>query len=187
MPETSSTNILLRRAHRLRTRTGNPHLYTAGEVAQRTMSGRDVVMMTMVRPFLLNTEPIIGLLNLYIGFVYSLLYTFLATFPLVFEDVYGFNAGEEGLAFFGLFVGALLTYAGFCVYARYSLEPLFEKKGGMIDPEDRLIPAMFGCWAIPICLFGFGWTSTHAIHWIVPIIFSSFFSIGTFLLFQAIL
>ncbi|TBU42457.1 MFS general substrate transporter [Dichomitus squalens] len=187
MPETSSSNILLRRARRLRKRTGNPNLYTTGEIMQRNMSGREILVMTFVRPFALNFEPIVGLLNLYIGFVYSLLYTFLTAFPLVFDDIYGFNSGQEGLAFFGLFVGALLTYAGFCLYARYSLEPLFVRKGGMIDPEDRLIPAMYGCWAIPVCLFGFGWTSTHAVPWIVPIIFSSFFSIGTFLLFQSIL
>ncbi|KAI1798105.1 MFS general substrate transporter [Ganoderma leucocontextum] len=187
MPETSSANILYRRAKRLRRRTGNPNLYSMGEVMQKSMTGREIAMMTLVRPFILNTEPIVGLLNLYIGFVYSLLYTFLATFPLVFHNIYGFNSGEVGLAFMGLFVGALVSYLGFCLYAYYSLEPLFERKGGVIDPEDRLIPAMLGCWWIPVCLFGFGWTSVGAIHWIVPIIFSSFFSVGTFLLFQAIL
>ena len=135
-------------------------------------------MMTLVRPFVLNTEPIVGLLNLY---------TFLATFPLAFQNIYGFNSGEEDLAFMGLFVGPLLSYLGFCVYDYYSLEPLFERKGGSIDPGDCLIPAMVGCWCIPVCLFGFGWTSVGSIHWIVPIIFSSVFSIGTFLLFQAIL
>lgn len=35
--------------------------------------------------------------------------------------------------------------------------------------------------------FWFGWTSTTSIHWIVPIIGSSFFSVGTFLLFQSVL
>ena len=34
--------------------------------------------------------------------------------------------------------------------------------------------------------FWFGWTSTASIHWIVPIIGSSFFSVGTFCLFQSV-
>lgn len=110
-----------------------------------------------------------------------------AAFPLVFQETYGFNSGEMGLAFLGLFVGSIITYLGFCIYSRMHLEPLFDKKGGMVDPEDRLIVAMFGCGFIPICLFGFGWTSTASIHWIVPIVLSSLFGVGTFLLFQAIL
>lgn len=46
---------------------------------------------------------------------------------------------------------------------------------------------MFGSIWLPICLFSFGATSMPSIHWIVPIICSSFFSVGTFLLFQSVL
>lgn len=46
---------------------------------------------------------------------------------------------------------------------------------------------MLGCFFIPICLFWFGWTSRADIHWIVPIIGSSFFTAGAFLLFNSIL
>jgi len=74
-----------------------------------------------------------------------------------------------------------------CLYLRYYFEPLFDRKHGLIDPEDRLPPAMVGAFFIPLCLFTFGWTSTANIHWIVPIIMSSFFAIGTFLLFNSVL
>ncbi|PIL26979.1 MFS general substrate transporter [Ganoderma sinense ZZ0214-1] len=86
----------------------------------------------------------------------------------------------------GLFVSALVSHAGFCAYAYSSLEQLFDHKGGTVNPEDHLVPAMFECWWIPVCLFGFSWKSMGSIHWIEPIIFSSF-SVGTLLLFQAIL
>jgi DHA1 family multidrug resistance protein-like MFS transporter len=44
-----------------------------------------------------------------------------------------------------------------------------------------------GAFCIPICLFWFGWTSRPAVHWICPIIASSFFTIGAFLLFNSVL
>ena len=40
---------------------------------------------------------------------------------------------------------------------------------------------------IPICLFLFGWSARPSIHWIVPIIGSAFFAIGTLLLFNSVL
>ena len=40
---------------------------------------------------------------------------------------------------------------------------------------------------ISICLFWFGWSSRPSVHWIVPINGSSLFSVGTLLLFNAVL
>lgn len=188
LPETSSTNILARRAARLRRLTGNDQLRSQGEIIQSEMTGKEIAMMTLVRPFQLTiVEPMVLLLNLLIGLVYAILYAWLEAFPLVFQGVYGFGYGSLGLTFLSLFVGALVTYLGFVVYCKVRLEPLFDRKNGMIDPEDRLEPAMFGLIFLPICLFGFGWTATLSIHWIVPVIFASFFSIGTFLAFQSAL
>lgn len=48
-------------------------------------------------------------------------------------------------------------------------------------------PAFVGAFCIPICLFWFGWTSRPAVHWVVPIIGSSFFTIGALLMFNAVL
>ncbi|CAO1637861.1 unnamed protein product [Parajaminaea phylloscopi] len=188
LPETSQTNILARRAQRLRRLTGNDQLRSKGEKQQSEMTGKDIAMMTIVRPFILTVvEPMVLLLNLLIGLVYAILYAWLEAFPLVFQGAYGFNSGQLGMAFLSLFIGALLTWLGFVVYCKVRLEPLFDRKGGMIDPEDRLEPAFFGLWWLPICLFGFGWTATASVHWIVPMIFASFFSIGTFLAFQSAL
>lgn len=188
LPETSQANILARRAQRLRRLTGNERLRSQSEIAQSQMSGKDIVMTTLVQPFLLTiVEPMVLLLNLQIGLIYAILYAWLEAFPLVYQGAYGFNSGQLGLAFLSLFIGAFLTWVGFTIYCKVRLEPLFDRKAGMIDPEDRLEPAFFGAWWLPICLFGFGWTATASIHWIVPCIFASFFSIGTFLAFQSAL
>jgi len=187
-PETSSANILLRRARRLRKVTGNENLRSQSEIMASQMTGKQIVNQTLVMPIWLSiSEPICLALNLYIGLVYAILYVWIESFQLVFVEIYGFNLGENGLAFLGLFVGATISYAAFCVYnAKYQI-PMIRKYKGNLPPEKRLPPAFFGAFCLPVCLFWFGATSTPSIHWIVPIIGSSFFGIGTFLLFQAVL
>lgn len=74
-PETSSNNILLRRTKRLRQITGNDRLRCAPELMAEEMTGKEIALMTLVRPFTLNfTEPMVFLLNLYIALIYGLLY-----------------------------------------------------------------------------------------------------------------
>jgi DHA1 family multidrug resistance protein-like MFS transporter len=46
---------------------------------------------------------------------------------------------------------------------------------------------MVGGFFVPICLFWFGWSSRPSFYWIAPIVGSGFFSIATFLLFNAAL
>lgn len=75
MPETSASNILFRRAKRLRRITGNTKLASKPEILAAEMTGREIVNMCLIHPFTLNfTEPMVFLLNLYIALVYGLLY-----------------------------------------------------------------------------------------------------------------
>jgi len=186
-PESSANNILVRRTKRLRKLTGNDKLKCQPELMSEEMTGKDIVMMSLVRPFTLNfTEPMVFLLNLYIALIYGLLYIWFESFVIVFIGIYGFSLGEEGLAYLGILVGAFAVIPPYFLYLYYGLEPMFDENGN-VQPEKRLIPCMVGCFCIPICLFWFGWTSRESIHWIVPIIGSSFFSIGAFLLFNSIL
>lgn len=76
----------------------------------------------------------------------------------------------------------------FCIYIHKYLEPIFDENDGIIPcPEIRLYPAPIAAICIPIAMFGFGWTGQYeTVHWIVPIIMTSFFGIGAFILFQCI-
>ncbi|KUJ20399.1 putative caffeine resistance protein 5 [Mollisia scopiformis] len=187
LPETSSSNILYRRTRRLRKRTGRDDLKCEPELMSEQMTGKDIVMMTLVKPFSLTfTEPILFLLNLYIALIYGLLYVWFESFAIVFEGIYGFNLGEEGLSFVGILVGAFVVIPPFFAYLWYVQEPQFNENGEL-KPEKRLPPAFVGAFCIPICLFWFGWTSRPSIHWIVPIIGSGFFTVGAFLLFNSVL
>jgi MFS transporter, DHA1 family, multidrug resistance protein len=49
-PETSSDNILQRRARRLRKLTGRSNIRTGGEIAQRDMSVKDIATDALIKP-----------------------------------------------------------------------------------------------------------------------------------------
>lgn len=76
------------------------------------MSGKDVVMMSLVRPFTLNfMEPMVFLLNLYIALIYGLLYIWFESFVVVFIEIYHFGLGTEGLAYLGIRkLGSLMIF-----------------------------------------------------------------------------
>ena len=108
-PETSAANILYRRAKRLRKLTGNPSIKSASEIAVAAMRPREVAMDILVRPFALNfQEPIVLILNIYIGLIYALLYIWFESFPIVFIGIYHWREQMLGLSFLGIFVGTLI-------------------------------------------------------------------------------
>lgn len=187
LPETSSANILYRRARRLRKITGDARFKSESELQGEDMTGKDVVMMALVRPFsLVFTEPIVFALDMYIALIYGLLYIWFESFPIVFVEIYHFTLGTEGLAFLGLLIGVFAVIPPFFWYQHRYIEPKFNDNGEL-TPEWRLPPAFVGALCIPVCLFWFGWTSRVEIHWIVPIIGTAWFGIGTFLLFNSVL
>ena len=182
-PETSASNILYRRARRLRKATDNSSIMSASEIAAATMSPRDLAVDVLVRPFALNfQEPIVFVLNLYIGLIYALLYIWFESFPIVFVGIYHWREQLVGLSFLGLFVGAFLVMPPFFAYLYYVQEPKYNEKGDL-KPEERMPVAIVGALIVPICLLWFGWTSRESVHWIVPIIGSSLFSVAALLLF----
>lgn len=187
LPETSSANILYRRARRLRKMTGRKNLMSEPEIESEGLSRREMAMIILVRPFTLNfLEPMVFLLNLYIALIYGLLYVWFESFEIVFVGIYHFNLGQQGLAYIGILVGALITLAPYYWWMNKYLEPKFDENGN-IRPESRLPPACIGGCFIPICLFWFGWSARPDIHWIMPIVGSGFFSVGAFLLFNSVL
>ncbi|TVY12923.1 Caffeine resistance protein 5 [Lachnellula arida] len=128
---------------------GDERLICEPEIMAEQMTGKDIAMMMLVKPFTLDfTEPMIFLLNLYIAFIYGLIYIWLESFPIVFVEMYGFSLGEEGLAFLGLLVAALITLT--CLFAWFYYQEKQFDQTGHIAPEKRLIPAMVGCIFVPI-------------------------------------
>lgn len=67
MPETSSQNILYRRAARLRKLTGNEELQSQGGIESSKVTVGQRAKSTLVKPFVLNfLEPVVFANNLFI-------------------------------------------------------------------------------------------------------------------------
>ena len=196
LPETSASNILLRRAQRLRKMTGNPNLKSQSEIDQEQMSVNEVVIGNLWRPVQINAlDPAVLFTSLYTALMYSIFYSFFEVFPLVYATGnpgtathgYGMNAGEIGLIFLSISVGVSIAIVMYLYYLRYVFEPEILTKG-LGQPERRLIPALPASLLLPVGLFIFAWTgnSSPKIHWIVPTIGVVIFTVGIFIMFQCI-
>jgi DHA1 family multidrug resistance protein-like MFS transporter len=186
MPETSASNILLRRAKRLRALTGDARLQSQSEIEQRQLKASEILVSALIKPIEITIkDPAIFFVNMYTALFYGIYYTFFEVFPLIFPSSYGFNLGEVGLAFLSCQVGAGLGLLIYFAYLHWYMIP-DNLKNGLRQQEHRLVPAIFGSSLIPIGLFIFGWTARASIHWIVPLIGVVVFVLGTFLVLQSI-
>lgn len=186
LPETSSANLLLRRAQRLRKLTGNNNLKSQSEIDQAQLTARDITIEALWRPFqLVLLDPSIAFTAIYTALIYGIFYSFFEAFPLVYNVMYGFNLGEMGLTFLSVTVGVIISIVWYWWYIFYRVEPDI-RNNGLGEPERRLIPALVVTFFVPIGLFIFGWTANPDIHWIVSCIGIVITTIGIFLIIQCI-
>ncbi|KAK7569587.1 major facilitator superfamily domain-containing protein [Phyllosticta citricarpa] len=182
VPETYHPALLRRKARKLRQETGNDAWIAP--IEQMDKSIPKTVLWSCIRPFqLLIFEPMCLSLDILSAILLGILYLFFGAFPLVFGNNHGFSLSQVGLAFLGLFVGMFLGIMSDPLWRRnYArLVRQREEQGGEpggSEPEHRLPPTIYGAIVVPVALFGFAWTTYSSVHWIVPIIFSTFFGIG---------
>ncbi|KZF26964.1 MFS general substrate transporter [Xylona heveae TC161] len=182
MRETYAPVLLERKAEHLRKETGNTALCSKLSL---NVSPRTLLLRSIVRPTkLLLFSPIVLLLSIFMAVTYGYLYLLFTTFPMVFQQTYGFSVGSSGLSYLGVGIGNMI---GICITGLGSDRIIKAKsaKGGM-KPEYRLIPLVFGCPLIPIGLFFYGWTAQYRTHWILPIIGTGIFGVGMILAFMPI-
>lgn len=186
LPETSSSTILLRRAQRLRAATGNPAFKSQSEIDEADMTARHIATEFLWRPMqTMLFDPSIAFTAVYTALIYGIYYSFFECFPLVYGDVYGFNLGEQGLAFLSIGVGALIAAVLYSIYIFCIIEPVI-KSGKLGALEQCLIPALLASFFLPIGLFLFAWTQNKDIHWIVSAIGVAIFTMGIFIIIQCI-
>jgi DHA1 family multidrug resistance protein-like MFS transporter len=76
--------------------------------------------MTLLRPLTMTfTEPIVLAIDLYIGLVYAILYSYFESFPIVYLEGYMFPTANSNLPFLALLVGSIISYIGYCLWNRY--------------------------------------------------------------------
>ncbi|MCJ1463530.1 hypothetical protein MMC07_002138 [Pseudocyphellaria aurata] len=185
--ETYKKTILSRRAHKM---TLAPRSITQRLSRPSIQTARYFVTVTLTRPIhMLFTEPIVGLLSLYVAFTFAVVYAFYPAIPQIFAQVYGFSTTSQGLVFLGLTVGYTAAVATIIFTARVQKKHrrniASNKEGGnaMVVPEKSLLLAMMGGPVLPVALLLFGWSAKPTIHWIVPMIGITMYGWGTLLVF----
>jgi DHA1 family multidrug resistance protein-like MFS transporter len=180
-PETLGSNVLHRRANRLRKETGEARYYTMAEKDAKNVTVKAFLKETFYRPFaLIVNEPGVLAFDVYIALAYGAFYLFFEAFPIVFGGIYHFTLIELGLSYFGFCVGCIIAYGVLLVFLNVIVVP--RVKAGTFRPEHFLILAMWICFLLPASLFLFGWGA--GTHWIVPIISEVLFVIAVFNIFQ---
>jgi DHA1 family multidrug resistance protein-like MFS transporter len=185
LPETNAANILYRRAKRLRQATGEERLRSQSEIDSANHTMRDHLRV-LGRAFTLTfSEPIVFLVDIYTALLYGVLFIWFESFPLVFGGIYGFNLQSQGLVFLGILVGGIVTVPLYLLWVNRVMIPSVAKP--TFRPEHVLPPTWAGALSLPLCLFIYGWTARADIHWIVPIIGSSFFTVALVTFFNGVL
>ncbi|KAG0649318.1 Caffeine resistance 5 [Hyphodiscus hymeniophilus] len=186
LPETSTPNILLRRAQRLRKLTGDHRLMAQSEIDQKNMKPSKILIDAIIKPMEITIkDPAILFVNVYTAIIYGIYYSFFEVFPLVYPVYYGFSLGMVGVVFTCILVACLIGIAIYCAYLNWILIPDI-LKNGLRAQESRLVPALFACFGPTIGLFLFAWTARESIHWIVPTIGITIYGASVFVVMQCI-
>ncbi|KAG4410754.1 hypothetical protein IFR04_016109 [Cadophora malorum] len=190
VPETYHPILLRNKARKLRKETGDDRWKSTMD--RNTKSIPKTIGLSLQRPFqLLFLEPMVLNLCLFSAILLGILYLFFGAFPIVFQGNHGFSLSQTGMSFLGIFVGMVLGAATDPIwhknYARL-IRQREERTGeiGGSEPEYRLPPSICGAILVPVGLFLFAWTTYSSVHWIVPIIGSTIFGMGTLLVFSGI-
>jgi MFS family permease len=182
LPETYGPVLLRRRAEALSRETGTPHISV---LAARESSATPVEIFSraLKRPWvLLFLEPIVLISSTYLAILYGIIYMFLGAFPIVYQDIRGWNEGIGGLAFLGLAVGMIIGLV-FTIFDNRR----YQKLGSHATPESRLPPSLIGALVLPASMFAFAWTNAPSIHWSASLILSAPFGFGCVLVFLSCL
>ena len=186
VPETYAPVLLRKRAERLSQTTGKVYRskldIERGKVSTKTAFGT-----ALKRPWiLLFAEPIVLLLSIYMAIVYGTLYMLFDAFPIVFEQVRGWDEGVGTLPFLAVMIGMMIA-VGLNMFDNKRYVRIHKKHNGFAPPEARLPPTMLGGLAIPIGLFWFAWTNYASIPWIVCVLATAPFGFGMVFVFLGIM
>ncbi|KAJ5633717.1 Major facilitator superfamily domain general substrate transporter [Penicillium herquei] len=173
--------LLKYKAQRLRFETGNWALHAHHE--EWNFTCKDFGKKYLLRPLQLLVTPICFFVALYASFVYAILYLSLAAFPIVFQEIRGWNELVGALPFLAYFVGICIGAVINLSNQRFYIKRLKENNNRPV-PEARLPPVMVGSVFFAGGLFIFGWTSPADIHWIAPNIGAVMIGIGILTILQ---
>lgn len=186
LPESYGKTILYRKAERLRALTGNDKIVSEGHIENSKMTVHEMAVDILWRPFeIIIFEPVVLLINVYLGLIYSILYLWFEAFPIVFLEIHHFTLVELGVTYCSIMIGIMI---GGLFYIPHILNRYTRKvqKDEMVQPEVFVPMAIVGSVLMPIGITIFSWTSSPHIHWIAPMIGAAIFASGAFIVFQTL-
>lgn len=145
------------------------------------------VFITWGRPFkMFLTEPIVLTLSLLSGFSDALIFMFIQSFALVYEQ-WNFGTVELGLAFIPIGIGYFIAWLAFIPAIKRNIAERKAKPGNeQAQYESRLWFLLYTAPCLPIGLIGFAWTSGGPpIHWIGSMIFAAIVGIANYSIYMA--
>ncbi|KAM0342534.1 hypothetical protein ACHAPU_009508 [Fusarium lateritium] len=102
-------------------------------------------------------------------------------YPIVFQDMRGWNAGVSQLPILGQIIGPTLGLFMVFEYSRRRKNKV--ELGKEVVPEDHMVLAMVGGVGFPIFMLWLSWSAQYnSIHWIVPTIGGTLLSTSLFLI-----
>lgn len=176
MRETYAPVLLERKAARLRSIAGNVGSQAKG---RKSLSPLVHLARGLTRPLkLLVLSPVVLLLSIYVAFVFGLMFLCFSTYSAVFIEQYHFSVGVSGLTYLGQGVGMIVGLILFGALSDRILKARAKKHKGEMTPEERLPLMVCFTPVIPIGFFWYGWTAQEKVHWMAPIVGTSFIGLG---------
>ncbi|CAJ2509286.1 Uu.00g143120.m01.CDS01 [Anthostomella pinea] len=125
---------------------------------------------SMLRPWkFIFTSPITGIVCLYSGFVYGLLYLLLTTITNVFRQNYHWSIGISGLSYIGIGIGFMLGVVLIGGTSDRVMAKHTKLNNNVAVPEVRLKICVYFSFLIPISFFWYGWSANEHAFWLAPI------------------
>lgn len=144
------------------------------------------VLITWIRPFrMFLTEPIVLVLSLLSGFSDALVFMFIQSFAIVYEQ-WNFSVVAIGLSFIPIGIGYIIAWIAFIPAIRRNIKERHRKPDDeKAQYESRLWFLLYTAPCLPIGLFGFAWTVLPKVHWIGSMIFSAIIGIANYSIYMA--
>lgn len=186
IPETYAPVLLSRKAERIRRARipGYEDVQAPIEATDRSLV--HVYKVALTRPWIILFDPISFLCAIYMSVVYLLLYMLFSIYPIVFQEMRGWNYGVGELPLLGTMVGPALGAVLVVWDSRATNKRI--QAGGTLEPEGRLRLAMGGGVGLAASMFWFAWSANFShVHWVVPTLAGVFLSACMMLIFVSFL
>lgn len=178
--ETNPQELLVRKARRLRKQTGSDRYIAKGEIIAKQQKVSEVLLQMFYRPVKITVmEPVLLLMDIHIGLIYSIMYLYFEAFPIAYIELRGWNLVQMSLGFMPFLVGAAIA-AVFYLFYLYSSVNRLDRPESVFGPS-----AIVGSFLLPAGLLVWGWLERANIHWVLGMIGNVVFSVAAFLLFES--